>query len=502
MRRHLFYLLIIILLVGCNNRENNIATKYLNSDNLSSQTFKIDSKIDNVLTTADGIRIIIEKNSIESKSEFVTLQIKEAITIEEMLIAGLTTNSDKGLLTSDGMFFISTIEPSTIKKAIKINVPALYADEKMKLYKAEQTGNKILWKDPVPLDKPLTAFTDTGKLLFETNCASCHRPNTEVTGPALAWIDKRRPKKWLYNFTHNVSAILGERDQYACCIYNKYSRTPMNTFTHLKDEELDALYNYVDKEAKRLGIPENFNPNADCDSCEYYHNYFYTLSKKRDSLIANNGSMAKITVVEPPDTDPNADNGTVPTKIDPQKFKAEYYQLSIEAYGWYNIDDLVKGRFNSIECELTVQVESEQTQKFNVFLILPKYKVFNEGGLLENGEEYGFYTIDGKIYLPQKAKAFVIAIGEEGGKLFFGSTKFITSASEKIKIKVSESTKEKMHGFLKSINAKDIDLKVDKTKNFDGISEVDKEIQRIYDKVKNCECNFNDTSTMPVTFPK
>ena len=41
----------------------------------------------------------------------------------------------------------------------------------------------------------------------------------------------------------------------------------MNMFPLLSDTAIDAIYRYVDKEAKRLNIPEDFNTGGICDSC-------------------------------------------------------------------------------------------------------------------------------------------------------------------------------------------------------------------------------------------
>src|SRR4051812_2575579 len=46
-----------------------------------------------------------------------------------------------------------------------------------------------------------------GKALFMSNCASCHNPLKDATGPALQNIDKTFPNKdWGYNWVHNSSA--------------------------------------------------------------------------------------------------------------------------------------------------------------------------------------------------------------------------------------------------------------------------------------------------------
>jgi mono/diheme cytochrome c family protein len=477
------------LLTACHQKPAAVASNYLNDDNLPAQQFRVDIKKDTILYTAQGIKITLDAGSISADNNWVTLEIKEALNIGEMLKAGLTTQSENGLLSSDGMFFISTKESSVIKKAINISLPATYADGNMKLYKGVATDQKLIWRNPRTMDKPSTTFTDLGKKLFESNCAQCHNPLHLVTGPPLAWIDKRKNRKWLYDFVHNNAKVLASGDQYACCIFNSYGKTAMNIFQGLDSAKLDAIFAYVDKEAKQKGIPENFNPNPVCDSCFFYRKYFAELTRARDSLVKNNDSMVKTKVIEPPDADPNADNGGLPGKVNPENFKTDYYQFKVDAYGWYNIDDLLKGRFGSVECNVKVKLDNNLSQRVNVFLVLPAYKVFNEGGLLDDGTQYGFYTVDGRIYLPQAATAFVFALGEEDGKMFFGSTQFTTAASQTITLRLDESTKASMMNFFETIGAKDIYLNVEKTKNFDGLQKVDQEIKRIQSIAVKCDCD-------------
>ena len=55
-----------------------------------------------------------------------------------------------------------------------------------------------------------------GKALFQSNCASCHNPLKDATGPALKGADARVPsKEWLYDWVHNSGAMIQKGDKYA-----------------------------------------------------------------------------------------------------------------------------------------------------------------------------------------------------------------------------------------------------------------------------------------------
>ncbi len=85
-----------------------------------------------------------------------------------------------------------------------------------------------------------------GKALFQANCASCHNPIKDATGPALKGVDKRVPsKEWLHNWVHNSAKVIASGDKYANELYNKWNKTAMTAFPNLTEQEIDAIVTYV-----------------------------------------------------------------------------------------------------------------------------------------------------------------------------------------------------------------------------------------------------------------
>ena len=85
-----------------------------------------------------------------------------------------------------------------------------------------------------------------GKALFQANCASCHNPIHDATGPALKGVDKRVPSKdWIYNWVHNNAAVRASGDKYANDLYAKW-KADMTHFPSLSTQEIDAIVAYVD----------------------------------------------------------------------------------------------------------------------------------------------------------------------------------------------------------------------------------------------------------------
>lgn len=90
-------------------------------------------------------------------------------------------------------------------------------------------------------------YAADGAALFKANCASCHKPDKDFTGPALqGWKDRVPNVEWLYKWVAN-SATMVETDDYAKNLYNKWNKTPMTAFgSQLKKEDVDAIMQYVD----------------------------------------------------------------------------------------------------------------------------------------------------------------------------------------------------------------------------------------------------------------
>ena len=86
-----------------------------------------------------------------------------------------------------------------------------------------------------------------GKALFTANCASCHNPLKDATGPALKNIDKTFPsKEWGYKWVHNSQALVQAGDKDAVAIFTKYNKIAMTPFPQLSNEDIDAILKYVD----------------------------------------------------------------------------------------------------------------------------------------------------------------------------------------------------------------------------------------------------------------
>jgi len=470
--------------MACNQPRSSfpLIEQALNTNNLETQSFVINTQKDTAIKTKDGIIVQIEKGSIESSSETVTLQIKEALSLYDMIRARLLTKSDKGLLSSDGMFNISTKEKSTIKKPLHISLPTNAANKNMSLYKGKVEGNDITWTDPKPVQTKESDRYANGKVLFKTNCASCHAIGKEIFAPDLAWVEERwENKDLLRDYIRNNEKVLASGDVYAKYVWCKNHKTPKPVYDDLSNDQIECLLSYIRTETLNKRVPK---PAP--DSCLYYREYYQQLWNKRDSLVKDNKPMAKITIIPPAGDKNNRDKGGLPIKVNPPQYNAEYYQFTIDADGWYNIDIQLEKTEGVMYSELFVNVRAESGTHLKAFLIIPDRKIFQEGGYLTNGKQFGFYENTGKLPLPQNTDCFIMALGENNGKMFFGEKHFVSSVSQTIDVKVRETTQEKFAESIKTLHFENISGHVDTAKNFSGMKAVDTELNRVVAKLSKC----------------
>jgi len=92
-----------------------------------------------------------------------------------------------------------------------------------------------------------SANAQNGEQLFKQNCASCHAIDKDVTGPALGGVLNRGPwaedKKNLYEWVHNPPGFMA-KNAYTQGLKSKFG-VMMTPFPQLKNEEIDAIINYV-----------------------------------------------------------------------------------------------------------------------------------------------------------------------------------------------------------------------------------------------------------------
>ena len=82
-----------------------------------------------------------------------------------------------------------------------------------------------------------------GKQLFKSLCASCHKLDKKLVGPALGGVEERRENDWLKSWIKNnaeFQKVNAEARKAA-----EYSPTAMNAFPQLSDKQIDDILYYT-----------------------------------------------------------------------------------------------------------------------------------------------------------------------------------------------------------------------------------------------------------------
>ena len=509
--------LLIAIVYACNHGDRTI-TRLLSPGKLPAQTFVIDIRRDTVLTTQKGTLIRIPKGALKADNNTVKLEVKEAYSIEDMVKGGLTTTSFGKPLRSGGMLYINPVGDNnvTIAKPISVATPTPFLDSNMKLFKGEiRSDSSLNWTDtlPMPGNPQLNAIAK-GNIIFYDNCASCHSVKKDLTGPALGGAMQRLlpvhngDKKGVYAFIRNPAKVMSGIKYYQD-LKKKFGGAMMTAFIALTDEDLDNIFAYIENESNRTYAlnPGDASYSTCMDSCLRYFAAVEKWNITRGNLaskpLVEENSRSSIDTasenfillsdtLEQEDIFIPADTAWERLKtVSPTYNTSFYYQFTIDAFGWHNIDCFLNSNDDSVkDSELSVIIPDEYNENISVYLVLPSVKTFVPGGLLDNkNNEYGFYESNGHIPLPQHATAYIIAMGEKDGESIFGKKEFTTQRKQVINMPLNKLNREALQQEMANLKFNDLTIGARKTDNIEGIKKADKELKDAEQlKPKNCDC--------------
>ena len=107
-----------------------------------------------------------------------------------------------------------------------------------------------------------------GKSLFNANCASCHKVNKKLIGPALRGVSEKYEKEWLYSWIKNSASMIKSGDSDAIAIYEEYNKVAMNSFPQLSNNDIDNILAYSDYIPPKPAAVANISSNAEVTSSD------------------------------------------------------------------------------------------------------------------------------------------------------------------------------------------------------------------------------------------
>lgn len=141
--------------------------------------------------------------------------------------------------------FDSTQPENQIAKDIEYM--QFFATEKKRQEKLHEERRFI--QSLLNIASPCCAEEVDGRVLFSQNCRSCHRIHMKSIDPKLEGVTSKHSKEWLIAFTKNSTKLVRNGDVKATRIYNEYNGSIMETFENLSDEQIIAIYDYIDSES-------------------------------------------------------------------------------------------------------------------------------------------------------------------------------------------------------------------------------------------------------------
>ena len=106
-------------------------------------------------------------------------------------------------------------------------------------------------------DEPVGDAT-AGEALFKANCASCHKPDEDMTGPGLQgarqrWIDNSSEENF-YAWVKNSQGVIKSGDGYAASLFAEWNKTIM-TPQAVTNQQIDDIFAYVESYVPPTGGP-------------------------------------------------------------------------------------------------------------------------------------------------------------------------------------------------------------------------------------------------------
>jgi len=425
----------------------------LEPGNLPSFYVKISHSEDQLVRTPKGGVFFIKSNTFDKDVE---LEIKEAYSMKDILLAGLRTESNGKSLKSGGMIYISTKngEAVSLNKPISVIIPAIYIDSSMSLFRGElMKDSSINWLPTDTLQPTIASQNiEAGKSLYINACANCHGIKKGITGPALAglqnrgpWKDHKEILKWINNAAHYMA---NDRTGYTVSLKNKFG-VMMVSFPQLKQNDIDNLMAFIQNEEKQQ-VTDTFALPYE-KPCNGFDTIYFN---ERDTLqVPEQEVEALIDTASYPQAsiDYNAmRNGFT----DVLNFNGAY-RFEIKTLGWYNVDALLEPQPNTVLCDLKVEVSgaSDENGALTVYAFFPTNKNLSVG-INYGNNTFHFEKVKDKIPLYLREEGVIIVFGNIQDQFFFGSKMFTVQKSQTVHVVVSATTQE---GFLRMIKQEQLE---------------------------------------------
>jgi hypothetical protein len=431
----------------------------------SAQTFTISSEKDTTIICKEGTKLIIKANSFTTTANReiagnLVLNITEFYKLSDMLLANLTTTSNKNVLETGGMLHIEAKQNESILKLkesahIELTFPSKVKKENMQLFSGEWKDGIINWtleKQVIPIVK--NEIVEVEEVMVEELEEDIEVPFAVVeNAPIFPGCDKgdNNAKKACMSqkisefvnrkFNTDLASELGLSGRQRINVIFKIDKSGKITGIRAR-----APHPGLEKEATRvIAMLPQMQPGKQrgrAVTVPYSLPIIFQVDKTSGMVLNNNNAI-------PIGTNPIRDSIvnmsfedrlTSKDTADVSITEVENYILRTSKLGWINCDRFINNR-NRIKYKLKIEEGKGVMRLKMVFKsmnsVLPSRR---------SGKEFDFKMV------PKNEDVILIATKQDEGKLYFDILEAKTEENPNIEFNFKEVTVEELKRELEKLN--------------------------------------------------
>jgi hypothetical protein len=456
---------VVFLLISCKDESVKQETKPTNdtkiiaevsgknaftTDNLELQLFKANANEGAVIKGKNGTRLDIPKNAFtdsEGKPATgeITIELKEALSMSDIVLGRLTTTSDGKMLSTGGMVYVNARQGDSKlslakSKEITITVPTKDYKPEMLVFTGEKDENgSVNWTDPVDIiEKKKNVATErvTDVLLSEFY-------SEEPVAPV-------KPVKNTGGFVLNVN--LSNPELLPEFVPFKDVKWKLIDEASYSNEDSKKVWSYVgvqrtEKEGVYLltfrGVEGDIYKTRKYDVIPVFEgkDYEKALASYNEKFAAFEKEKKERIEWEKAEQAREKARQEKYEKINDAKNFTSSYIFNVKKLGWVNCDYFYKDKTAT---EVIVQAEVNNAEKKDVdaYLVLKKQRVCIPGYIDDSGA-FEFSNGAATIRMPLGITATIIAVtADDDGNIKYASKDVTIDKETLVALQLNTTTKE------------------------------------------------------------
>ncbi len=454
-------LLFLTFAISCSEnapKQTEATENVFSTQNLPTQVFEITNQNDTFITGKNGTKISIPKNSFVDKNGNaitgkISFELKEALTLADMVMGNLTTLSNGKILQTGGMIYTNATSNGenlliASNKALQISVPANNKNDSMLIFDGEVNpeNQRINWvnpKDIIEKNKPTVVSKTISRPIFDEH-KNREVPLLTVPQKPIEYSDDTER---ILSIKFENNSMFPELQQYKNVKFKVSEKSDFNledakkTWYDVKLEKTNEAGIYkvtfegIDKGkviTRKYLVSPAYQGNDYKKALAVYEEKFEQYEKKKKEIEERKQILL------------DAVKYSNKHETDPQLS----YVYSIKSLGWSNIDRYAYLTKNNLEFIVKIDNKNNDEHVY-ISLIVLKDKFFIPGYEKKDGT-YGFSHNDAEpTNLPVGEEAIILATTYRNNIPYFAFQKIIIAPKQNINLSLKETTKLKLEAYLK-----------------------------------------------------